>query len=151
MIPPLPTPNHGFLSVETERTLTTNLFEFWILILEILFGCLREQRVFDILDVPPLHKESTLCCGCCLFTKLRWSLCDPVDCGTPGSSVRGISQARILECLEWLPFLLSRGSSRSRDQIQVSCTSPELQAHYFTAEPLGKYINPLVTAYWGNS
>ena len=30
----------------------------------------------------------------------RVQLCDPMDCGPPGSSVRGIFQARILE---WVP------------------------------------------------
>ena len=34
--------------------------------------------------------------------------CDPMDCSPPGSSVHGISQARILE---WVAFLFSRGSS----------------------------------------
>ena len=29
------------------------------------------------------------------------TLCDPIDCGLPGSSVHGIFQVRILE---WLPF-----------------------------------------------
>ena len=29
------------------------------------------------------------------------TLCDPMDCSPPGSSVRGILQARVLE---WLPF-----------------------------------------------
>ena len=38
-----------------------------------------------------------------------WScptLCDPVDCGLPGFSARGVLQARILECIGqyWLPF-----------------------------------------------
>ena len=41
---------------------------------------------------------------------------DPMDCGPPGSSVRGISQARLLE---WVSF--SRGSSQSRDQTHISC------------------------------
>ena len=36
--------------------------------------------------------------GCCrLVTKLCLTLCDPRDCGQPGSSVHGILQARILE------------------------------------------------------
>ena len=35
--------------------------------------------------------------------------CHPTDCGPPGSSVRGILQARILE---WVAFPFSRGSSR---------------------------------------
>ena len=47
-------------------------------------------------------------------------LCDPVDCNPPGSSVRGISQARILE---WVPIPSSRGSSQPRDQTQVFCTA----------------------------
>ena len=36
------------------------------------------------------------------------TLCDPMDCSPPGSSVHGILQARILE---WFPISFSRGSS----------------------------------------
>ena len=46
------------------------------------------------------------------------TLCDPMDCSLPGSSVPGILQARILK---WVAVLFSRGSSRSRDPSQVSC------------------------------
>ena len=46
------------------------------------------------------------------------TLCHPVDCSPPGSSVHGILQAIILECIA-VPF--SRGSSRPRDQTQVPC------------------------------
>ena len=45
------------------------------------------------------------------------TLCDPVDCSPPGSSVRGILQARILE---WVAIPFSRGSSQPRDRSQVS-------------------------------
>ena len=38
---------------------------------------------------------------CCLVTKLCTTLSQPVDCSLSGSSVHGISQARILE---WVPF-----------------------------------------------
>ena len=38
----------------------------------------------------------------------RPTLCDPVDCNLPGSSVHGILQARILE---WVAISFSRGSS----------------------------------------
>ena len=48
------------------------------------------------------------------------TLCDPMDCSLPGSSVRGILQARILE---WVAFPLSRGSFQPRDQTQVFCTA----------------------------
>ena len=44
-------------------------------------------------------------------------LCDPKDHSPPGSSVHGISQARILE---WIAISSSRGSSWSRDQTSVS-------------------------------
>ena len=40
-----------------------------------------------------------------------------MDCGPPGFSVHGISQGRILE---WVAIPFSRGSSRPRDQTQVS-------------------------------
>ena len=36
------------------------------------------------------------------------TLCDPIDCSLPGSSVHGILQARMLE---WVAILSSRGSS----------------------------------------
>ena len=45
------------------------------------------------------------------------TLCDPVDCSPPGSSVHGILQVRIPE---WVAISFSRGSSRSRDWTQVS-------------------------------
>ena len=52
-----------------------------------------------------------------LVAQLCSTLCNPVDCSPPGSSVRGILQARILVCVA-VPF--SRGSSRPGDQTQVS-------------------------------
>ena len=36
------------------------------------------------------------------------TLCDPMDCSLPGSSVHGIFQARVLE---WTAISFSRGSS----------------------------------------
>ena len=45
------------------------------------------------------------------------TLCDPVDCSPPDSSVCGILQARILA---WVVIPFSRGSSRSGDQTRVS-------------------------------
>ena len=44
-------------------------------------------------------------------------LCDPVACNQPGSSVHGISQARILELVA---ISSSRGSSQPRDQTHIS-------------------------------
>ena len=62
-----------------------------------------------------------LYCSCCyLVTPSCLTLCDPMDCRPPGSSVRGILQARILE---WVPMPSSRGYSQPRDQTQVSYVS----------------------------
>ena len=46
------------------------------------------------------------------------TLCNPVDCSPPGSSVHGIPQARILE---WVAIPFSRGSSQPRDGTHISC------------------------------
>ena len=48
------------------------------------------------------------------------TLCDPMACSLPGSSVHGILQARILE---WVAIPFSRGSSQPRDRSQVFCTA----------------------------
>ena len=40
------------------------------------------------------------------------TLCDPMDCSPPGSSVHGVLQAEILE---WVAIPFSRRSSRPRD------------------------------------
>ena len=45
------------------------------------------------------------------------TLCDPMDCSLPGSSVRGILQVKILE---WVAIPFSKGSSQPRDQTQLS-------------------------------
>ena len=45
------------------------------------------------------------------------TLCDPMHCSTPGSSVHGILQARILESVA---ISFSRGSSQPRDRTKVS-------------------------------
>ena len=62
------------------------------------------------------------------------TLCDPMDCSSPGSSVHGILQARIME---WVAMPSSRGSSRPRDQTHVSCSS-YIADGSFTTEPPGK-------------
>ena len=53
-----------------------------------------------------------------LLAQSRLTLCDPMDCCPPGSSVYGILQARILE---WVAIPFSRGSSQPRDRTWVSC------------------------------
>ena len=51
-----------------------------------------------------------------------------MDCSLPGSSVYGISQARILE---WIAVPSSRGSSRPRIELAF-LASPALSGKFFT-------------------
>ena len=74
---------------------------------------------------PSLGLEWKLTFSSPVCVTLKWSevaqssptLCNPVDCNLPGSSVHGILQARILE---WVAISFSRGSSWPKDQTRVS-------------------------------
>ena len=72
--------------------------------------------------------------SCCyhLVTKSCPTPCDPILV-TPGSSVHGILQVRILE---WVAISYSRGSSWPRDPTLNSC----LAGGFFTTEPAGKPV-----------
>ena len=62
-----------------------------------------------------------------------FSLCDPMDCSLPGSSVRGILQARILE---WLAISFSRDLPDPGIKPEFPAY-PALAGGLFTTEPLG--------------
>ena len=66
----------------------------------------------------------------CLVTKLCSILCHPVDCSLPGSSVHGISQARILE---WVTISFF-GTFLTRDRTHVSCSGRRILYHWATRE-----------------
>ena len=68
------------------------------------------------------------------------TLCDPMDCCQPGSSVLGILQARILE---WVAVPTSMGSSQPSDWTHVSCISC-IAGGFFTTEPPGKSYEDLL-------
>ena len=59
------------------------------------------------------------------------TLCDPMDCRLPGSSVHGILQVTILE---WVAVSFSRGSSWPGIE-PGSLVSPTLAGGFFTIEP----------------
>ena len=52
------------------------------------------------------------CAVLCLAAQLCLTLCNPMDCNLPGSSIHGILQARILE---WVAMPSSRASFQPRD------------------------------------
>ena len=71
----------------------------------------------------------------CVHVQLCPALCDPRDCSSPGSSVHGISQARILEWVA-IPFrdLPDQGIE------PTSPMSPELASRFSAIEPPGKPV-----------
>ena len=73
----------------------------------------------------------------CSVTKSCLTLCNPMDYSPPGSTVHGISQARILE---WVAILFSRGSFQIRDQTHVSCIGLWILYHWATMEALYIFI-----------
>ena len=104
---------------------------FFFFLFIFLFYFLTLQYCIDILEV----------CCCHLVTESYLTLCDPLDCSPPGSSVSGILQARILE---WVAISFSRGSSQPRDQTHVSCTV----GGFFTSVPPGKPLRVQVVYTW---
>ena len=66
-----------------------------------------------------------------LVAQLCPTLCAPMACSLPGSSVHGILQARMLV---WIAIPFSRGSSWLRGWTWVSCTA----GRFFTIQAIGK-------------
>ena len=78
------------------------------------------------------------CAGLCYAKSLQLclTLCDPIDCSLPGSSLHGILQTRILQ---WVAGPFSRGSSWPRYQTRISYGSC-IAGRFFTNEPHGKLL-----------
>ena len=109
----------------------------------------------SLMRLPPLQTSVTgltLCvrvCVCVLVGQLCPTLCDPVDCSPPGSSVRGILQARILEWVAipspgglpdsgiepWSASQADSFPSEPRGKPRLSCAT--LHIHVLKPEPLG--------------
>ena len=82
-----------------------------------------------------LLPQAVCVCACvhALSSSVTPTLCDPMDHGLPGTSVHGVSHARILECVA---FSYSKGSSRPRYWPHVSCISRRILHHWATRETL---------------
>ena len=65
------------------------------------------------------------------------TLCDPMDCSPPGSSVHGILLARILE---WVAVTIL-GSSRPRGQTRVFCFAGRFFTVWATREAQKAHLN----------
>ena len=69
------------------------------------------------------------CCSFCLVTNL--TVCDPMDCSPPGSSLSRGFQARILG---WVAIPFSRGSSWPRDWTHIPCIGRWILYYWATWE-----------------
>ena len=78
-----------------------------------------------------------------LVAQLCLTLCHPMDCSPPGSSVHGILQARILE---WVAISFSGGSSQSRDWTWVS----SIAGRFFTIWATRKWLPNFIVLLTGH-
>ena len=63
----------------------------------------------------------SIVCSTYVLTQSCLTLWDPMDCSPPGSSIRGIFQAKILK---WVAISYFRGSSQPKDWTWVFTTEP---------------------------
>ena len=104
----------------------------------------------DYLFIDPLCKQShtgawtyefwqhTIQSLCAQSLQLCPTLCDPINCSPPGSSVHGILQARILE---WVAIPFSRDLPDPETELKSPvplCRRLHLAGGFFTSEPLGQ-------------
>ena len=86
----------------------------------------QQQNISSSYRTPAISDWTThmtsfyLACVCAKMLQLRPTLCDPVDCSPPGSSVHVSLQTRRVE---WVAVPSSRGSAPPRDWIRVSYVS----------------------------
>ena len=82
-----------------------------------------------------VERQSRLKHGVCLVAQSCLTLCDPMDCSPPGSSVHGDSPGKA-----WVAMPSSRGSSQPRYWTQVSHTAGEFFTIWATREALNHGI-----------
>ena len=115
-----------WLSKRMPRYLIKYYFQLW------LWGCFQKRLTFESVD---WVKEIALT-DVSEVSQSCLTLCDPMDCSLPDSSVHGIFQARILE---WVAISSPRASSWPRDQTWIfKPGSPVLHADSLLSELPGK-------------
>ena len=105
----------GFLSTippeKSKRKVFNKLFH------SLLFWGIPKNIYYLLLPVNPMEKGFIYTSVKVKSLQLCPTLCDPMGCSPPGSSVHGIFQAGVLE---WVAISFSRGSSQPRDHTWVS-------------------------------
>ena len=80
-----------------------------------------------------------VCVCVCTCAQSRLTLCNPMDCSPPGSSVHGVFQAKI-----WSGLPFPTPGDHDPEIGPVSLASPALARRFFTTGPPGK---PLMILY----
>ena len=114
---PLPLFPPGLPSHPVSSSLTTKC-PGWKLPTPVSFHPWRQDSRCLSLSQDSWAQSPQLCHHLVLVTQSCLTLCHPMDCSPPGSSVHWILPARILE---WVGIPFSRGSSPPRDGTHVSC------------------------------
>ena len=106
-----------------------------------IFGFIFFQQMGEMLAIiaSNMFLNPLLSLVCYLCAQLCLTVYDPMDHSLPGSSVRGILQARILKRVA-IPF--SRGSFPARDGICFSCISCIGRGVFITVPP-GNFLSLL--------
>ena len=102
----------------------------WFRSIAIVSGTLVVHIVF-LKTLGKSNSRGVLGCFCCSVAQSCPTFCNPMDYSSPGSSVHGILQARILE---WVAIPFSKGSSWPRNQICISCLGRWVLYHRATRE-----------------
>ena len=101
--------------------------EFWS---RLPFPSPQDGGVATILNITVTHVPAKL-------LQLCLTLCDPVNCSLPGSSVHGILQARILE---WVPCSVSSWSFRNNRC--HFCFMGQSKSHGHVETQVGRKVSP---------
>ena len=103
----------------------------WLLLLYWLLNTILQKNKMGFrIRATQLGRSGAVLCCCC--AQSCPTLCDPIDCILPGSSIRGILQARILE---WGCHALLQGIFPT--QVSNLClTSPALAGRFFTTSTI---------------
>ena len=128
-------PNDTFSNIESSAVLLLFFFHIFgskFLLPNFPISCLR-----CVSCKHDAHRFCIFCC-CCVVAKLCPTLCNPMNCSPPGSSVHEIFKARMLK---WSAIFSSRGSSWPRDWTHFSCLVDSLPLrHYKNLPLLAKFI-----------
>ena len=92
----------------------------WTQVSHIVDTCFTVWATREVKCISRLYNSINVCIYACTLSRVQLFLTPLVDYTAPGSSVHGISQARILE---WVAISFCRRSSWPRDRTWVSCIS----------------------------